>query len=108
MPLDVTLFGWPEVPPTSPLQELGLLVGIPLVVILIVFAVSKGNKVMHESRRGPGPHEDDPIWMGGRARSIMGGAEDELTDEELQRRQLTAAPTTPTLESDAGGASARW
>lgn len=109
VPLDVTLFGWPEVPPTSPLQELGLLVGIPLVVILIVFAVSKGNKVMHESRRGPGPHEDDPIWMGGRARSIMGGAEDEVPAlTEGQRRELEASPASATAEADAGGASARW
>ncbi|SDU82701.1 hypothetical protein SAMN04488544_0569 [Microlunatus sagamiharensis] len=112
VPLDTTLFGWPEVPPTSPLQELGLLVGIPLVVILIVFAVSKGNKVMQESRRGPGPHEDDPVWMGGRARSIMGGADDELPAiAEGERRELEASPRTAgpaTAEADAGGASARW
>ncbi len=109
VPLDVTLFGQPEVPPTSALQELGLLVGIPLVVILIVFAVSKGNAVMHASRRGPGPHEDDPVWMGGRARSIMGGAEGEAPAiTEGQRRQLEAAPASATSEADAGGASARW
>ena len=115
VPLDITLFGWPEVPPTSPLQELGLLVGVPLVVIVIVFAVSQGNKVMRDAKRGPGPHADDPVWMGGRARSIMGGAEDELPAiTEGERRALegasprSATPGTVTPESDAGGASARW
>ncbi|SEQ04777.1 hypothetical protein [Microlunatus flavus] len=117
VPLDITLFGWPEVPTTSPLAELGLLIGIPLVVILVVIAVSQGNKMMHESRRGPGPHADDPVWMGGRARSIMGGADDELPAiTEGERRALegssasgsSSATTSATSESDAGGASARW
>ena len=109
VPLDITLFGWPEVKPTSPLEELGLLVGIPLVVILIVFAVAKGHAVLRESKRGPGPHADDPVWMGGRSRSIMGGAEDELPElTEGRRRELEAAPAAATSEADAGGASARW
>lgn len=109
VPLDITLFGWPEVEPTSPLEELGLLVGIPLVVIVIAFAVAKGWSVMHASKRGPGPHADDPVWMGGRARSIMGGAEDEAPAlTEARRRELEASPASATAEADAGGASARW
>lgn len=104
-----TLFGWPQVPAVTPLEVLGLLAGVPLVVIVLVFAVAKANAVLKASKHGPGPQPSDPVWMGGRARSIMGGAEDELPEvAETERRQLAATPSTPTLEADAGGASARW
>jgi hypothetical protein len=105
-----TLFGWPQAPTVTPLELLGLLGGIPLVVIVVVFAIAKGHAVLQVSKHGPGPRPDDPVWMGGRARSIMGGAEDQLTIEEAATRQaqLEASPSTPTVEADAGGASARW
>jgi len=107
-----TLFGWPQVPTVTPLEMLGLLGGIPLVLILLIYGIAKADAVMKASKRGPGPQPGDPVWMGGRSRSIMGGAEDLLPElpsaEETQRRQLTTAPATPTSEADAGGASARW
>ncbi len=105
-----TLFGWPQAPTVTPLELLGLLGGVPLVVIVVVFAIAKAHAVMQVSKHGPGPRPDDPFWVGGRARSIMGGAEDQLTIEEAatRRGQLEAAPSTPTAEADAGGASARW
>jgi hypothetical protein len=104
-----TLFGWPEAPTVTPLEMLGLLGGFPLVVILVVLAVSKANAVLRAHRLGPGPQASDPVWEGGRALSIMGGAEDQLPEDvEARRRELTAPPSTPTLEADAGGASARW
>ncbi|MGI3786145.1 MAG: hypothetical protein ACRYG2_35820 [Janthinobacterium lividum] len=104
-----TLFGWPQDPTVTPLEMLGLLGGVPLVVIVLIFAVSKGHAVLEASRRGPGPQPSDPVWMGGRALSIMGGAEDQIPDDvDTQRRQLTAPPQTPTADADAGGASARW
>ena len=109
MPMD-TLFGWPQAPAVSALELLGLLAGVPLVVIIIVFAVAKAHAVIETNRLGPGPRPGDPIWMGGRARSIMGGAEDQLSVDEAatRRRQLEASPSTPTSEAAAGGASARW
>lgn len=104
-----TLFGWPQAPTVTPLELLGLLGGIPLVVIVVVFAIAKAHAVLVASKRGPGPQADDPVWLGGRALSIMGGAEKELpTAAEAQRRQLASAPATPTADADAGGASARW
>jgi hypothetical protein len=104
-----TLFGWPEAPQVSVLEMLGLLGGLPLLATLLVYAIAKADAVIKVSKHGPGPHTSDPIWMGGRARSIMGGGEDELSEgEAARRRQLTAAPSTPTSEADAGGASARW
>ncbi len=110
VPLDITLFGWPEVDPTSPLEELGLLVGLPLVVILLVFAVAKADAVRKASKHGPGPRASDPVWMGGRARSIMGGAEDELPEvsQGQPRRELEGSAASATAEEDAGGAGARW
>ena len=109
MPMD-SLFGWPQAPEVSPLHLLGLLAGIPLVVILLAVAVAKADAVIKTNKLGPGPRPSDPIWQGGRARSIMGGAEDQLTVEEAatRRRQLEAVPSTPTSEAAAGGASARW
>jgi hypothetical protein len=104
-----TLFGWPQVPTVTPLEMLGLLGGVPLVVIILIFGIAKAHAVLVASKRGPGPQDSDPVWEGGRALSIMGGAEDLLPDDvETQRRQLTAPPQTPTAEVDAGGASARW
>ena len=105
-----TLFGWPQVPTVTPLELLGLLGGVPLVVIVVIFAIAKAHAVLQVSKHGPGPHASDPVWMGGRALSIMGGAEDQLTDslEASRRRALSAAPVTPTAEAEAGGASARW
>ncbi|MGI3779681.1 MAG: hypothetical protein ACRYG2_02800 [Janthinobacterium lividum] len=104
-----TLFGWPQAPAVSPLELLGLLAGFPLVVIIGVFAVAKAHAVLKVHRLGPGPQPSDPVWEGGRALSIMGGAEDQLpADVEDRRRELDAPSSTPTLEADAGGAGARW
>ena len=105
-----TLFGWPEAPPVTPLELLGLLAGIPLVVIALIFGVAKAHAVLKTSKLGPGPYASDPVWEGGRALSIMGGAEDQLPDEieSQRRRELAAPPQTPTADAEAGGASARW
>ncbi|GAA3569804.1 hypothetical protein GCM10022197_27700 [Microlunatus spumicola] len=107
-----TLFGWPQVPTVTPLEMLGLLGGIPIVVIALIFAIAKIDAGIKASKRGPGPQPGDPVWMGGRSRSIMGGDADllpeQLSVEESRRHQLAGAPATPTAEADAGGASARW
>ena len=108
MPLDTYNFpGWPEASDPNPLAELGLLIGLPLLVIAIAFAVAKIGNAAKASRTGGGVQPSDPIWMGGRARSIMGGAEDE-------RPAVTAGEGSPQAgshageESGTGGAGARW
>ena len=104
-----SLFGWPQAPAVTPLELLGLLGGIPLVVVVVVFAIAKAHGVLQASKRGPGPQPGDPVWLGGRALSIMGGAEDLIPDAaETERRQISSSPSTPTAEADAGGAGARW
>lgn len=108
MPLYVP-FGWPKPPAVTPLEVLGLLAGVPIVVIVIVFAVAKGHAVMMTSKHGPGPQPGDPVWMGGRSRSIMGGAEDLVSDPaETERKQLGSSAAPATAEIGTGGASARW
>lgn len=89
-----TLFGWPAAPDPSALAELGLLIGLPVAVIIIAFAVAKIGNAAKDRRTGGGVQATDPIWMGGRAKSIMGGPENELTGvAEAEREQLEAAPT---------------
>ncbi len=112
-----TLFGWPEAPAVTPLEALGLLGGIPLVVIVLVFAVAKGHAALDSSRHGSGPRDSDPVWMGGRATSVMGGADVRLgLAPDQERPQLEGSsqgradrfPSTAAPEADTGGASARW
>lgn len=104
-----TLFGWPAAPQVTPLEALGLLVGVPLVVIVVAFAVAKGHAVLRTNKVGAGPQPGDPVWMGGRSKSIMGGADDLVPElENAPRRALAANPTPATSEAGTGGASARW
>jgi hypothetical protein len=63
VPLE-TLSGWPQVPNPSILQVLGLLVGIPLLVFLVVIAISKIGTAAHAGR-GDSVEASDPLWVGG-------------------------------------------
>jgi hypothetical protein len=107
VPLDTYNFpGWPEAPDPNPLAELGLLFGIPLLVMAIAFAVAKVGNAAKASRTGGGVQPSDPIWMGGRARSIMGEAEQErpaVTSGEVSQPSSRSGD-----ESGTGGAGARW
>lgn len=116
MPLQ-TLSGWPTSPDPSPLVVLGLLVGLPVVVIVLAFAVAKAGNMAKVSRTGGGVQVTDPVWMGGRAKSIMSGPEYELTEvAEPQRESLEAGEgddgesvsSASGAESGTGGAGARW
>jgi hypothetical protein len=108
VPLDTYNFaGWPEAPDPNPLAELGLLIGLPLLVIAIAFAIAKIGNAAKASRTGGGVQPSDPIWMGGRALSIMGGPEDErpaVTSGEGSTHGSSQAAD----ESGTGGAGARW
>ena len=89
-----TLFGWPAAPDPSPLASLGLLFGLPIAVIVIAFAVAKIGNSVKARATGGGVQASDPIWMGGQARSIMGGPDNELTQvAQSERAQLEAKPT---------------
>ena len=108
MPLDTYNYpGWPEAPDPNPLAELGLLIGLPLVVMIIAFAIAKVGNAAKASRTGGGVQASDPIWMGGRARSVMGGAEDEVPEVTTGERTALEGQQ-PGGESGTGGAGARW
>ena len=90
VPLD-TLEGWPTAPDPSALQVLGLLFGLPLLVIVIVIAIAK----ISNSAGAGDAHEEvtEPVWVGGRPE---------------QKTDATAAIESSEGTSDSGGAGARW
>lgn len=102
VPLE-TLPGWPAAPDPSPLQVLGLLVGLPLVVIVITAVITKVNKMMRVSRGEPA-QVTDPMWVGGLDRPAVEGARhDEVVDDAQAIGDADVQPG-----SDVGGAGARW
>jgi hypothetical protein len=111
MPLE-TLPGWPRVDNPSPLQSLGLLIGLPLVVIVIAFAVAKiGNTV--KAARGTTNADTDPVWVGGPTRpDIEGPRHDQAAIEAERAAELPDTQVTTEADAssgrDVGGAGARW
>jgi hypothetical protein len=95
LPLD-TLAGWPTVKPPTVLQSLGLLVGAPLLVAIIVFAIAKIGTTV-QAKRGEAPPAADSVWVGGRE----AGGEVEAAPE-LHGVGAEDDDRTP------GGAGARW
>ncbi|HZA32780.1 MAG TPA: hypothetical protein VE462_14825 [Propionibacteriaceae bacterium] len=91
VPLD-TLEGWPAAPDPSWLQILGLLVGLPLVVIVVVIGIAK---VLNAARKGDA-HEEvtEPVWVGGRP--------------EQKTESTAAIEGGGQAPSESGGAGARW
>ena len=75
VPLD-TLAGWPTAQAPTALQSLGLLIGIPLLVIILAFVVAKiGNNL--KASRGEAPPPAESLWVNGRP----GGGEIEAAPE---------------------------
>jgi hypothetical protein len=95
LPLD-TLAGWPAVKDPTVLQTLALLVGAPLLVALVVFAIAKIGTTV-QANRSEAPVVADSVWVGGRQ---AGG-------------EIEAAPELHGLGAEdddqtQGGAGARW
>ena len=95
-PLD-TLAGWPAAQEPSPLQSLALLVGAPLLVIIIVYAVARIGTTLQAKRGDAPPAAADSVWVGGR----QAGGEIEAAPE------LHGLGAEDTKDSP-GGAGARW
>jgi hypothetical protein len=95
VPLD-TLAGWPAAQEPTVLQTLALLVGIPVVVIVIVFAIAKIGTSVQASRGDSAPVADS-VWVGGR----QAGGEIEAAPE-MHGVGAEDDDKTP------GGAGARW
>jgi hypothetical protein len=115
VPLE-TLSGWPPVPDPSVLAVLGVLVGFPLVVFIIVIAISKIATSMHESR-GDDLHANDPLWLGDHESAELEAATANPGIEASDQASTSAAGQAPAGEAAAegddtgehvGGAGARW
>jgi hypothetical protein len=95
LPLD-TLAGWPAAKEPTVLQSLGLLVGAPLLVAIVVFAIAKIGTTV-QAGRGEAPPVADSVWVGGR----QAGGEIEAAPE-MHGVGAEDDDRTP------GGAGARW
>jgi hypothetical protein len=122
VPLE-TLSGWPQVPNPSMLQVLGLLVGIPLLVFIVVIAISKIGTAAHAGR-GDSIQASDPLWVGGsqetgalEAPSANPGtdASHEVAAGEAEPASARSVEKAPAGDGEGdetgehvGGAGARW
>ena len=95
LPLD-TLAGWPQAKDPTVLQSLALLVGAPLLVAIIVFAIAKIGTTVQASRGEVTPVAES-VWVGGRE----AGGEVEAAPE-MHGVGAEDDDRTP------GGAGARW
>ncbi len=108
-----TLSGWPAAPNPTVLETLGLLVGLPLVVIVIAFAVARAGNMIKAGRAGD-RQVADAIWVGGRRNAgALGG--DVGGDVPALESGETGSSFGATAETAAGGsteqtggAGARW
>jgi hypothetical protein len=113
VPLE-TFSGWPRVENPSPLQVLGLLVGIPLLIAIIVIAlVEIGARA--RAGREDAIQASDPLWVGAHQSAEL---EANLNPGLEMGEQTSAGDAEQAAgESDAegddtgehvGGAGARW
>ena len=96
VPLD-TLAGWPAAQAPTALQSLGLLIGIPALVMVIAFLIAKLGTSVQARRGDSAPTAADPVWVGGR----QAGGEIEAAPE-MHGVGAEDDDKTP------GGAGARW
>jgi hypothetical protein len=108
MPLE-TLPGWPNVQDPSVLKVLGLLVGGPLVVILVVAAITRIHHAV-KGNVGTPAVMNQPVWVNGRR--IESASETSRTDSDRESIAGGHRAITERLEREAehdkGGAGARW
>jgi hypothetical protein len=112
VPLE-TLSGWPQVPTPSIWVALGIFVGFPLAVFIIVVAIDKIATSMHASR-GDDIHANDPLWVGDHepaeleaAAANPGGKADDQAAAEAAGELEREVEEDDTGEH-VGGAGARW
>jgi hypothetical protein len=126
VPLE-TLSGWPASPDPSTLQVLGLLVGFPLLVFIVVIAIAKIGTAAHAGR-GDSIQASDPLWVGGEQQTGMleapsanpgTEASDEGSPADAEQAFARDAEQAPAGDGDGdgegdetgehvGGAGARW
>jgi len=104
-----TLPGWPPPPDPSVLHQLGLLVGGPLVLILIVAAITRIHHAV-KGNVGTPAVSNQPVWVNGRR--IESASESERTEANQESIAAGRRAVTEREEhgsgDDRGGAGARW
>jgi len=110
VPLETrTLPGWPTPPDPSVLHQLAILVGGPLVLILIVAAITRIHHAV-KGNVGTPAVSNQPVWVNGRR--IESASESARTDADQEsiaagRRAVTERAERES-DDDRGGAGARW
>ena len=98
VPLE-TLPGWPEVNGPTPLQSLGLLVGIPLLITLIIFGIGQLGSTRQSSSSDRGVTES--TWVGA---SPSGGSGISAGEAIEEGRAPAPAVEAARVAQESGGA----
>jgi hypothetical protein len=110
VPLE-TFSGWPQVANPSLLQSLGLLIGIPLLIAVIVIALIE-LRARARARRGDDPQASDPLWVGARESAEVEPVSDDgtITSDQATREAISAQENVEGGDTGehVGGAGARW
>lgn len=102
VPLQGTLPGWPTAPQPTAVQVLGLLFGIPLIVIIIISLIGKGPELIRAGRGEDQNPVAEAFWLGSApADRAAVTAGDETTP-------APPAPVASGSQPALGGASVRW
>lgn len=104
VPLQGTLPGWPAAPHPTALQVLGLLFGIPLIIIIIISLIGKGPELIRAGRGEDHGAVDEPLWLGAAPvdRSAVTAGDQTADQAGAPSHAMTASEPT------VGGASVRW
>jgi len=101
VPLE-TLAGWPTVENPTALQVLGLLFGLPLVVMIVVSVLITARATARAKKTGDARYTDPAVV------ESKAGVEDILGDDNAaSQAALQGGPVDEPVDST-GGASARW
>jgi hypothetical protein len=108
VPLQGTLPGWPDAPDPAPLHVLGLLIGVPAAIFVIISLIGKGRELIRAGRGEPDVAANEPLWLGAapadRTAVTSGGEGERAAQPAEGRRAVTSSDET----MQPGGASVRW
>ncbi len=101
VPLQGTLPGWPQAQDPTALEVLGLLIGVPGLIFVIVAILGNRRALVRAGRGEPEETTDEPLWLGSAPADRA-----ELTADAAAggRRAFVSASDNASV----GGASARW
>jgi hypothetical protein len=107
VPLQGTLPGWPTAQEPTAVELLGLLVGVPLVVFIILALLVKRKDLIRAGRGESAENVDQPLWFGSAPadQAALAGSPDSSSATAIEGRRGRGVVESV---SQVGGASARW